>query len=196
MMINEFNKSNLFDKVFSSATNFILVTAKNSQEIFNSLKTKGIICKKKDSEVANSIRITLGNKNENLCVLDALGIKQKIDTTRVASVTRITKETKIFVETKFDGRGVAKIDTGIGFFDHMLDQIVKHSGISMNIYVIGDLKVDPHHTIEDTAIAIGDAIKKALGSKKGIRRYTNLELVMDEAASSVAIDICNRPFLQ
>ncbi|GHU50136.1 hypothetical protein FACS189459_3460 [Bacilli bacterium] len=180
-MINELKKSKLFAKVFETKTNFLFAVANDADKIYTTLKSRGIICKRKESDLKNSIRITLGNKNDNLAVLDALGIKQKFDNTRIASVTRITKETKIYIEAKLDKKGVAKIDTGIGFFDHMLDQIVKHSGISMNIQVIGDTNVDPHHTIEDTGIAIGEVIKKALGNKKGIRRYTNLELVMDEA---------------
>ena len=114
---------------------------------------------------------------------------------RTATVNRETKETKVSVTVNLDGNGVANIDTGIGFFDHMLEQLAKHSLIDINIDANGDLHIDGHHTAEDTGITLGQAIKEAIGDKKGIRRYGHFDLVMDEARSDVALDLSNRPYL-
>lgn len=114
---------------------------------------------------------------------------------RKAAITRKTKETAIEVEVDLDGTGRAYIETGIGFFDHMLEQLSKHSLIDMTIRAAGDLHIDAHHTVEDTGIALGQALKKAAGDKKGIRRYGHFDLVMDEARSSVSLDLSNRPYL-
>ncbi len=112
---------------------------------------------------------------------------------RSARVVRSTKETTITVEIALDGTGRGTIRTGIGFFDHMLEQIAKHSGIDLTIDVKGDLRVDEHHTVEDTGIALGEAIRQALGEKRGIGRY-GFVLPMDESLAQVALDLGGRPY--
>ncbi|MFY0698011.1 MAG: imidazoleglycerol-phosphate dehydratase HisB [Balneola sp.] len=113
---------------------------------------------------------------------------------RTASIKRETKETKIKVDLNLDGTGKSNIDTGLKFFDHMLEQIARHGLVDLDIYCKGDLEIDEHHTIEDVAIALGDAITQALGDKKGIERY-GFVLAMDEAQATVAIDLSGRPYL-
>ncbi|MHB2267388.1 imidazoleglycerol-phosphate dehydratase HisB [Aliihoeflea sp. PC F10.4] len=114
---------------------------------------------------------------------------------RSATIERKTKETAISVTVDLDGTGKADIATGVGFFDHMLDQLSRHSLIDMTIKADGDLHIDDHHTVEDTGIAIGQAISKALGDRRGIARYASIDLAMDETLTKAAIDVSGRPFL-
>ena len=114
---------------------------------------------------------------------------------RKAKILRKTKETNISVEVNLDGKGKYQIKTKIGFLDHMLEQLAKHSLIDMKINAKGDTHIDLHHTTEDTGIAIGEAIKKAAGSRKGIKRYATTNVPMDETLTRVSLDISNRPYL-
>jgi imidazoleglycerol-phosphate dehydratase len=114
---------------------------------------------------------------------------------RTATVARDTKETAISVTVSLDGTGTGTISTGVGFFDHMLDQLARHSLIDMTIEAKGDLHIDDHHTVEDTGIALGQAIRQALGDRAGITRYADALLPMDETLSRAAIDVSGRPFL-
>jgi imidazoleglycerol-phosphate dehydratase len=114
---------------------------------------------------------------------------------RIGKVSRKTKETSINVEVNIDGKGQYKIDTGIGFLDHMLEQLSKHSLINLKVKAKGDTHIDLHHTTEDTGIAIGEALKKALKNYQGIRRYAHAMIPMDETLTRVAIDVSNRPYL-
>lgn len=114
---------------------------------------------------------------------------------RTAEIARKTNETDIKVAIDLDGQGRHEMKTGIGFLDHMLDQLSKHSLIDMKIEAKGDLHIDFHHTAEDVGIALGQAVKQALGDKKGIRRYASADLVMDGTLSRVALDVSGRPYL-
>ena len=114
---------------------------------------------------------------------------------RIAKFNRKTKETSIEAEINLDGTGIYKIDTGIGFLNHMLEQLSKHSLVDINLKAKGDLHIDLHHTTEDSGIVIGEAIAKALGDKKGIKRYAHAYIPMDETLSRVSLDISNRPYL-
>ncbi len=114
---------------------------------------------------------------------------------RAGEIDRKTAETAIAVKVNLDGEGKASIATGIGFFDHMLELFARHSLIDLHVKVEGDLHVDFHHSVEDTGIALGQAIAKALGDKKGIARYADLHLPMDETLTRVCVDVSGRPFL-
>jgi imidazoleglycerol-phosphate dehydratase len=114
---------------------------------------------------------------------------------RTATIKRKTKETDIEVTVNLDGTGVSKVATGIGFFDHMLDLLARHSRIDITVKADGDLHVDHHHTTEDVGIALGQAVKQALGTMAGITRYASIHMPMDETLSRVVIDISGRPVL-
>ena len=114
---------------------------------------------------------------------------------RTAEVSRNTAETKITVKLNLDGTGLAKLSTGIGFFDHMLDQIARHGLIDLDIHAEGDLHIDGHHTVEDVGITFGQAVAKAVGDKKGLRRYGHAYVPLDEALSRVVVDFSGRPGL-
>lgn len=116
-------------------------------------------------------------------------------TNRIAQLNRKTKETDISVTLNLDGTGSSEIATGIGFFDHMLEGFAKHGFFNLNCTVNGDLQVDGHHTVEDVGIVLGQAIAKAVGDKKGIRRYGYFILPMDDALALCAVDLCGRPYL-
>ena len=114
---------------------------------------------------------------------------------RTATIQRNTSETKIEVEVNLDGTGLYEVSTGIGFLDHMLEQLSRHSLMDLKVTTVGDLHVDQHHTTEDTGIAIGEAVLKALGDKKGITRYGHAYAPMDETLTRCALDISGRPWL-
>ena len=116
-------------------------------------------------------------------------------TARTAEISRKTNETSIAATVNLDGTGTHEMKTGIGFFDHMLDQLARHSLIDMTVRADGDLHIDDHHTVEDTGIALGQALAKALGDRRGVSRYASLDLAMDEALTRAAIDVSGRPFL-
>lgn len=114
---------------------------------------------------------------------------------RTSEITRKTKETDITVKLNLDGSGKADIFTGIGFFDHMLTALSVHSGFDISVNAVGDLHVDPHHTVEDVGIVLGQAFKQAIGDMKGINRYGSAYIPMDEALGFACLDISNRPYL-
>jgi imidazoleglycerol-phosphate dehydratase len=114
---------------------------------------------------------------------------------RAARKSRVTGETRIEIAVDLDGTGVTKIDTGLPFFDHMLDQLGRHSGIDLDIHAEGDLAIDSHHTVEDVGILLGDTVGEALGDKAGVRRFASITVPLDEAAVEVVLDLSGRPYL-
>lgn len=116
-----------------------------------------------------------------------------MSTARIAEVTRNTSETQVSVKLNLDGTGRSRLDTGIGFLDHMLDQIARHGMVDLDVHAKGDLHIDAHHTVEDVGITFGQALAQAVGDKKGIRRYGHAYVPLDEALSRVVIDFSGRP---
>jgi imidazoleglycerol-phosphate dehydratase len=119
-----------------------------------------------------------------------------MDMSRISEVKRETKETDIYMKLNLDGEGKSNIDTGIGFFNHMLEGFSKHGFFDLDVKIKGDLEVDGHHSVEDAGIVLGNAIKEAVGDKKGIKRYGYFILPMDDALALCAVDLCGRPYLQ
>lgn len=113
---------------------------------------------------------------------------------RTARIERETKESKVLVELDLDGTGRADISTGVGFYDHMLNSLARHSLIDLTVQTVGDIHIDAHHTVEDTAIALGDALREALGDKTGIRRFGDALVPLDEALVQCAVDVSGRPY--
>lgn len=118
------------------------------------------------------------------------------DQPRRASINRATKETSIELELDLDGTGLNEISTGVGFFDHMLNQLAKHGLFDLKVITKGDLWIDTHHTVEDTAIALGQAFNEALGDRRGVRRFADVAVPLDEALARVAVDLSGRPYLE
>ncbi|TQS41681.1 imidazoleglycerol-phosphate dehydratase HisB [Cryptosporangium phraense] len=114
---------------------------------------------------------------------------------RTGRIERVTGESKVLVEIDLDGSGKCDISTGVGFYDHMLNQLGKHGGFDLTVQTVGDLHIDAHHTVEDTAIALGQAFNQALGDKAGIRRFGDALVPLDEALVQVAVDLAGRPYL-
>jgi len=117
------------------------------------------------------------------------------DAARTATVTRTTKETNVHIELSIDGSGTVSADTGLPFFDHMLQQLGTHAGFDLAVTAEGDLEIDGHHTVEDVGIAVGQALAQALADKSGIRRFASITVPLDEAAVEVALDLSGRPFV-
>ena len=115
--------------------------------------------------------------------------------TRTASRSRVTKETQIEISLELDGTGSTDVSTGLPFFDHMLDQLGRHSGIDLRVRAVGDLAIDSHHTVEDVGIHLGESFREALGDKAGVRRFASITVPLDEAAVEVVLDLSGRPYL-
>lgn len=114
---------------------------------------------------------------------------------RTGRIERNTAESKVLIEIELDGRGITDIETGVGFYDHMLAQLGKHGLFDLTVHSVGDLHIDPHHTVEDTAIALGKAFAEAMGDKSGIRRFADATVPLDEALAHAVVDLSGRPYL-
>ena len=152
----------------------------------------------RDSDIALAKNLGLTGFKIEVNLTDGLSwadiVHQLVDRPRIATVQRDTRETNVRVDVDLDRESDAQIETGIGFFDHMLEQLGKHGGFALSVQCSGDLEVDQHHTVEDVALTLGQALKEALGEKRGVQRYGFI-LPMDEARAEVAIDIGGRPYL-
>lgn len=182
-------------KVWPSDANFLLVEVDDARGLYDELLAAQVIVRDRSKVLAcaGCLRITVGTPAENDKVLAVIGgLKpESVVQKRAAKVVRKTRETRIEVSVDLDGKGTDGIDTGLKFLDHMLDQIVHHAGISLSVKATGDLEVDEHHTMEDVAIVIGEALTKALGDKRGIERY-GFVLPMDESRAMVLMDLGGR----
>ncbi len=211
-MAQEIADMPLVEKVYPSDANFLLVKTSDANSLYHYLANKGVIVRNRNHEpgCAGCLRITVGTASENRRLLDAwkkygssggeqdktcdAAGEEQLKERRVMK-RRSTSETDISLELNLDGTGDVHIESGIGFFDHMLHQIAKHGMIDLDIIVKGDLETDPHHSIEDTAITLGMAVLEALGNKKGIERY-GFALPMDESSAHVLLDLGGRSYLK
>lgn len=182
-------------KVWPSDANFLLVEVDDARGMYDELLAAQVIVRDRSKVPGceGCLRITVGTPAENDKVLAVIGgLKpETVTVTRAAKVVRKTRETQIEVSVDLDGKGTEGISTGLKFLDHMLDQIVHHAGISLSVKAVGDLEVDEHHTMEDVAIVLGEALTKALGDKRGIERY-GFVLPMDESKAMVLMDLGGR----
>lgn len=183
------------NKVYPSDANFLLVEFDDAKKAYGKLIKKGIVVRDRSGLIPNTLRITIGTTKENQQLISALKDTPYYSTGRVGKSIRSTSETQIKVELNLDDPSATFISTGISFFDHMLDQIARHGGIGLQVLVKGDLDIDPHHTIEDTALALGSAFDQVLGNRSGIERYGFL-LPMDDCLAQVALDFGGRPWLE
>ena len=182
-----------FSSEYDLANSYVIGDRVTDVELARNLGAKGILindgslsAKLNETGLASSCALVTRNWSDIHALVTG--------PTRTASVKRTTKETDIDITVNLDGQGVANISTGLGFYDHMLDQLARHGGIDLTILVKGDLHIDEHHTIEDTALALGEAFARALGDKRGIERYGYC-LPMDDCLAQVALDFGGRPWL-
>lgn len=190
---NLLGRSPAVRSVRSGGGNFLFLQVEDPETLASKLRTRGIRVRFRPNAAAGGVRVTIGTDAENDALLAAFGVKIEASRERRAEAVRDTSETQIAVAVDLDHPSPRKIATGVPFYDHMLDQVAAHGGFSLVLSCEGDTDIDAHHSIEDCAIALGTALSKALGSKRGIRRF-GFTLPMDEAEAQVLIDLSGRPY--
>ncbi len=187
------------EEIYPSDTNYVLVKFVNSSSLIKRCISNNIFIRdvSHQSALKNCVRISIGNDEDMTRLLATIQNKKipKVSEARISSIHRVTSETSVTVQINLDEQEPVNINTGIGFYDHMLEQVAKHGNISLELECQGDLHIDMHHTIEDCAIALGQAIKKALRNKLGVARY-GFTVPMDETLATAAIDLSGRYYLK
>ena len=185
--------SPIVKSVRSGGGNFLFLEVDDAEALGAKLRSLGIRVRFRPNAAPGGVRLTIGTEAENAAALAALGVACAMQPVRRAEVVRDTKETKIAVAVDLDKALPRQVQTGVSFYDHMLDQVAAHGGFSLVLRCDGDLEIDAHHSIEDCAIALGSALSQALGERRGIGRF-GFALPMDEAEAQVLIDLSGRPF--
>lgn len=186
-------RSSIVKRVQSGGGNFLFLEVEDPDALAIRLAALGIHVRFRPNAAPGGVRLTIGSEIENQAALRAFGVAGEAEPARRAEVVRDTRETRIAAAVDLDRSAPRKIDTGIPFFDHMLDQVAAHGGFSLLLSCEGDLDIDGHHSIEDCAIALGTALSRALGNRRGIGRF-GFALPMDEAEAQVLIDLSGRPY--
>ena len=192
-LLKELPQAESVKRVWPSDANAILLQAEDGDQFASVMASSGIQVRRREMAAPGGFRITVGSPAENDILLAALGLPVPQSRQRVAEKVRTTSETAVSCWINLDREGASEIATGVGFFDHMVEQVARHGGFSVRLRCDGDLEIDPHHTIEDCMLTFGDCLFEALGDKRGIGRFGFL-LPMDETEAQVSLDLGGRPF--